>query len=782
MADLPKSPAEQVSLILDRHKESRKWMRDNYYGELRDVFRAIKMRTVPILKKDESGRETNEEDKTQTNVCMPGPNIVWRKGVARLTASPYRLKYIGNTDPRILESLSALAIQQFDRSNEAYHDRRVVASAKAFGFGYSKLFWDTLDRVRTFRRALVKDGKVMYRDRATVRQWQGVGQSDIQAEMQDLAEKGHPDPTQLDDNEVADFLGRSGYETAVPDMTEDGMGQFIAQNGNVIQVPMNVSRYEGPVLKNVFIGDLDLAPRCLTLEDSDYIIESYPESELWLKKQVKTLRYRADECDDPSRIDPKLLERDQDGTVWVKAFDPDACEELLDKNPEPQAETDDLREYFLAAVGTQGQNQYQMPKSLRALKRFAFKEQHVLEEDGRMWVTWISPQFTEKPIGRMPYPWDLCGKSSYTELVPLEDMLGAYGDSTVRLMRFLASMQNRVVAQNFDAITNLLKRLVLKQSGIETSDEIVTKGNYREYEVANINQVKVMDEPQLPAGAFEREAQILRMMALLAPELNTVDTGSASNPMAGKLATTAMINARAADALTQFEIDARDLYIKQVGEKKLWMNQQAASDEWEVEQRFWGEDLQSRMKQLPADQGMPTWALSDRYGKTAAIRLDPLEIQEDLQVEPESMSYLSVNDELRRVAAEELDKIALAAPDIANRRKILRFHVSTVPNIGNPDEYILPETNTIPPPQGKLSINLPLDKIEQIPVDIVNQLLPLLGLQPSEELANRATLDAVSRLNKAGKDATELTAHADSQMPQMGKPNGKEQAQESGNQ
>lgn len=771
MSDLPKSPAEQVSLILDRHKESRRWMKANYYNELRDVYRAIKMRTVPILKKDESGKETNEEDKTQTNVCMPGPNITWRKGVARLTASPYRLKYIGNADPRILESLSALAYLQYDRSNEAYHDRRVVSSAKAFGFGYSKLFWDRLDRVRTFRRALVKDGQVMYRDRATVRQWQGVGQSDIQQEVQEYG-------PQLNDNEVADFLGRSGYQTAVPDMTDEGMAQFIAQQGNVIQVPMNVSRYEGPVLKNVFIGDLDLAPGCLTLEDSDYIIESYSESELWLKKQMDNLRYKADDCDDPSRIDPKLLERDADGTVWVKAFDPDACQELLDKNPEPQAKVDDLREYFLAAVGTWGQNQYQFPKSLRALKRLDFMEQHVLEEDGRMWVTWISPQATDKPLGRMPYPWDLCGKSSYTELVPLEDMLGAYGDSTPRLMRFLHAMHNRTVAQNFDYISNVLRKFILKQTGVEISEDIVTRGNHRELEVSNINLIKEFAEAAIPPGAFEREGQLLRMMALLAPELNTVDTGTASNPMAGKLATTAMINARAADALTQFEIDARDLYTKQVGEKKLWMNQQAASEEWEIEQKFWGEDLRNRMKGI--EQPLPVWALSDRYGKTAAIRLDPLEIQEDLQVEPESMSYLSVNDELRRAAAVELDQVALAAPDIVDRRKVVRFHISTVRDVGNPDDYLLPEPTTPPPPQFKGSINLPLDKIEQIPADIVNQILPMMGLQPSQELANRQMLDAVGRLNQAGKEADELTsphttsqAQAEQASQTNGKPNGK---------
>jgi hypothetical protein len=161
----------------------------------------------------------------------------------------------------------------------------------------------------------------------------------------------------------------------------------------------------------------------------------------------------------------------------------------------------------------------------------------------------------------------------------------------------------------------------------------------------------------------------------------------------------------------------------------------------------------------PADAGtpLPEWALSSRFGKVAAIRLDPLEIQEDLQVEPESMSYLSIDDELRQTAAQQLDAVAMAAPDVLDRRKVVRFHLSTIRNIGNPDDYLMPEqTAPQPPPfKGSIGVNMPLDKM---PSDIVNQVLPL---------------DAVSKLNEAGKAATELTAHAESQMPQP-KPNGQE--------
>jgi hypothetical protein len=707
--------SEDSKNIFERYEESKKWMRLNYYDELTEVYRAIKMRTKPIYKKDAAGKETTEEDKSQTNVCMPGPSIAWRRGVARLTASPYRLKYTGDADPATLEMLSALAMQQYDRSGEAKQDRKITMMGKAFGFSYGKLYWDSLARTMKFRKAVMKGEQVVYRDRASIMKSQGAPDDEIEGAVKQLG-------PEMDDDEVANAIGRGGKEITVPEM---------------------VSKYEGPIVKAVFIGDLFLMPHATSLDDSDYSIERYNETDLWMEKMIKSVKYLAD-----------------DGKTYLKAFDPRACQDLLDMDPSPDKQTDDLKNFFMAVSGRSDDDQYQFPRNLRARKRFDILEQHILGDDGRIWVTWMSPNMRGKAIGKMPYPWDLYGKTTYSEFIPLEDMVSAYGDSTIRLMRFLHAMHNRTVAQNFDSVTNSLKKLILVTKGMEMSDEIVVRGNHRQLDVDDINKLKEFQESPIPPGAFEREAQILRMMALLEPALNTVDTGTASNPMAGKLATTAMLNAKAADSLTQFEIDGRDLYLREVGYKKLWMNQQAAQEAWTIEQQFWGEELSKRVGELPpAEEGQdgPEWALSNRFGKTAAVKLDPLDIQTDLSVEPESMSYLSVDDELRKAAAMELDQIALAAPDVVDRRKVIRFHLSTVKDIGNPDDYMNPEQEGPTPPQfkGNISVGIPLDKM---PSDVVNQVLPMVGLQPSQELEHRDTLDAVSRMNEAGKAADELTA------------------------
>ncbi len=93
----------------------------------------------------------------------------------------------------------------------------------------------------------------------------------------------------------------------------------------------------------------------------------------------------------------------------------------------------------------------------------------------------------------------------------------------------------------------------------------------------------------------------------------------------------------------------------------------------------------------PAVMQPEQWVLSSGYGKTAAIRVNPLEIQEDFQVEAEAGSYLAVDDDLRRAAANDLEQVALSAPDVIDIRKVVRFHLGTIRGIGDPDSYIKPE-------------------------------------------------------------------------------------------
>ena len=53
---------------------------------------------------------------------------------------------------------------------------------------------------------------------------------------------------------------------------------------------------------------------------------------------------------------------------------------------------------------------------------------------------------------------------------------------------------------------------------------------------------------------------------------------------------------------------------------------------------------------------------------------------------------------------------------------------------------------------------MPFDKL---PEDVQNQILPMLGLQPSEELKHEATVNAVGKLSQAADHASNLLSAAE---------------------
>jgi hypothetical protein len=120
--------------------------------------------------------------------------------------------------------------------------------------------------------------------------------------------------------------------------------------------------------------------------------------------------------------------------------------------------------------------------------------------------------------------------------------------------------------------------------------------------------------------------------------------------MAGKLATTAIINQKTNDVLFNDEMNNLLLYHKELAEKKLQMMQEVQSEPLKVPGQY------SRSE-----------ALSQIFGKTAAITIDPMEFQEDIEIEPVAMSILSVEDDIKRDAAERLYAAAAADPVTFNK-------------------------------------------------------------------------------------------------------------------
>lgn len=699
---------ENVADILDRRNESRRYMQINYWDMWEDVYRASKCRTKPIMHVDKSGNEV--EDRTRTNVAMPELSLIIRRKTARLTANPPQINYTCSEDgPRQLaDRLTAWSYQQFDRSGESQEHRKLVASAETFGYGVQKHYWDTVEVERKFFRSFIQGGQPYSMDRKGLMQLQGAP-----------------------DDEISGAIKDGGQE-----LSDDELSNAIAQYGPTAQVPTRLKQFEGPVSKNVFIGDFFIEPGAAYLNVSGWAIENYFESDVWLKKYAQKTYIDEDGSEQP-------------------IFDVKAVAELADMpswQPIYQQQPFDLRSRL--RTNALGQTLPLWPTKLLRGKRYDVLECHTRDKDGKFWIEWVGNE--KVYLGKMPYPWDLYGKYCYTELVPMFDLLAAYGDSTPLLLRHLWLLHNAIVGSRRDLVANILRPLFLAEPNLDIADEQIDRAFMRIIQTRNPNGLRPLIEDigsigAAISGATEEEAQNLRMMALAEPNLTNVETGTDSNPQAGKTATTAVLAAKSADALTQFEMDSLNWYLKESGEKKLAMLQQTEPEQDENSESGYA-PYDVATKYTDQVQG-----LTQRYGKAHAANIDFMEIQQEIQVEPAAMSMLSVDDDIRRTGALQLVEMAGQMPSVVDPHYAAHNFAETIKGV-DPDKAVPPPKPPTPPPP-KVSVAIAV-KWPELPPNIQAQLLQAAGAQvdpdTQNELNQEQTLQGIEKLSTAANHADNL--------------------------
>ena len=688
-----------VADILDRRNESRRYMQINYWDQWEDVYRASKCRTKPIMVTDKTGNMV--EDKTRTNVAMPELSLIIRRKTARLTANPPQINYTvaEGGDTQLGDRLTAWAYQQFDRSGEALEHRKTVMSAQTFGLGVSKLFWDTVEVTRKF-----------------FRRTDSLSRSDLRS---------------LDATDNT----QGGEE----DLSDDEKSAAIARYGNTTQLPKKVSQFEGPVSKNVFIGDYFIEPGAACGVVSGWTIENYFESDVWLKKMGEK-----------TYIDP------QDGQTELPIFNPEAIKELSDMptwQPIYQQQPFDLRSRL--RTNALGQTLPLFPTKLIKGKRYDILECHTKDKDGQFWIEWVGNEKVH--LGKMPYPWDLYGKSCYTELVPMFDLLTAYGDSTPLLLRHLWLLHNAIVGSRRDLVANILRPLMKAKTGADIPDEQVDRALFRVIFMRDPEALAPLIENMghyatALSGATEEEAQNMRMMALAEPNLTNVETGTESNPQAGKTATTAVLAAKSADALTQFEMDSLNWYLKESGEKKLAMLQQTEPEQDEQSPSGY------KPYQIAGKYSSQVEGLSQRYGKASSVNLDFMEIQQEIQVEPAAMSMLSVDDDIRRTGALQLVEMAGQMPNVVDPYYAAKNFASTIKGV-DADKAVPPPKPPVPPPP-KVTVTVAA-KVPELPPEVQTQLFQSITGQPvsqqtQEEVNIDHTLKGIEKLSSASDHADNL--------------------------
>jgi hypothetical protein len=684
---------DDVSLVVERRNKSQEWYNENFYGEFEEVYRSSKCKTKPVTVMVDG---VQKEDKSRTNVSMPDTAVIIRRNAARMTAQAPTIRYISATNHQAEDRLTAMRFMQYDRSGEAWVQRLHVQQEETFGFSVTKLFWDKITQKRRFR---------VYRDRI----------DDRRAYLQELGATPEEIEVQIQ------ALG--------PTLTPDEMQQSILQMGDTMLRTMDTTKYEGPCVKFVFIGDFFPEPGFKSTRDMAWGVEQYKETDRWV-------RYWADQ----TYVDPQTGEE-------LPVFDPEAVKKLLNGEYGEISLTrqgnNDLRNRLRGAIGQSDPEDRGSQSKLARGKLFDILECHEMREDGWMYIMWIANESLK--LGEMPYPVDMYGRSMYTEFVGLPDLITGIGDSTPRLGRFLQSMHNVVVNQRTDLITQVLRPLVFRRHAADVPDEVQERALMRIMDVKDPSDFTFPRDTDVPMSAWESEGQVLRMFNMLDGALANTDGGSNANPMSGKTATTAVLAQRVLDAMTQYKLDGLNLYFKDLGEKQLWMQQQMMTDPAEIPQRY-----------VNRVEGMST-----RYGNAVAITLDPMEIQEDYQVEPEAGSVLAVDDEFRRMNAQTLYQLAASNPVVFNITEAAKLYVETIKG-ADPAKLINPPA-PMPPPPPKSNINVAI-KFEMLPADVQRLIITeMTGQEPSPALEGHQAMNDIIKMSEAADAATNLNSPAVSQ-------------------
>lgn len=677
-----------VTRVVEQRMESLRWYQENYYDEFAEVYRALKCKTSPFMVKNSAGAMV--EDKTRTNVAMPDIAVAVRRGTARLTANPPQINYICR-DQTVAAKLTSWSYMQFDRSEEAPVEKLHIQQAKTFGFSVTKTLWREVEtqQPRRYLRANLTD-------RAQFMKLNGAESKEITAAVAQLGATRSP-------NEIADDIRKNGTElkTTVP-----------------------VCRYSGPATKFVFIGDFFVEPGFHPHGTKPaWEIEQYTENEAFLEKWQKQTYTDADGKEIP-------------------VFDKQACNDMLaddtgKSDPLTSMNGESLRERLFSVSGVSTPNLRSNAKLLQS-KRFLVYECHEMRKDGQMWITWVGNE--KHLLGEMPYPWDLQGRSCYTHLVLLPDLIMGIGDSTPRLGRFLYRLHNAAVGQRTDLISNILRRPVFV-SDRESLPEPIERAQFRIYQVKNPGDIKFGVEAEVPASAWNTETQIMKMFGMLDPNVTNMETGTDLTPGVGRTATAATLSQKSSDSMLTYELDGYNIYLRDLCEKKLWMLQQTLEDEIELPARY----LQTNgdTQQTDAAGATLTWQ----------------EIQENIDVEPEVGSTLSVDDEFRRMNLQNAYQLAIGAPTVWNVTEVAKAYAKTIRGV-DPSKLVLPPA---PPPQPQPKISIALTgKIEDVfTASEQDQLKQEIGITPDTTQSQmKEKLHTVTEAGKAADAAGKIAEPA----------------------
>ena len=694
---------KKADKVLGRRDASRDWLSKNFYDDFEDVWRSYKVRTEAL-----TDEVTGEEDTSRTNVCMPDYWIIGRRKAARLSRRPPTLR-IHSDDEEVSAFLSQWAAFQWDRSGEQRHQKRHVLQAELFGLSIKTHFWDKVTVNRRVRRTARQELEAM----------------GVMVEEDEDGEQFRP-ATKAEKDKSRRFS----------DFDDKQQSSILASVGPEVMSTVPINKYEGPVSKFRFIGDVYMEPEFESIHTSAWMTFADIKDLEWLAYMAKqTYRHPI---------------TGEEGKVFA---DTDALEKLAKQGNRTMSmmdkDSEDLRKRFRDVIF---KDQPSHDLKLIPGKRFHILEEHTFR-DGWPWISWVANESIF--LGEMPYPWDLYGNYAISAFTPIPDLLSGIGDSSPRALKFLMKLHNVTVAQRTDLLNQILKPLIMMREGADIPEEVTDRGLYRILRVADLNSYKFEQQPSIPSAAWESERQVMQMMQLGEPAMINFGGESQAVPNSQRTATLGLLQQKAQESLSGDELEQLNESLADETKIKVWMLQQTMQGEVGIPAHFL-ETLTS----LQAGQG----GTGPRKTK-----MDILELQEEFEVFPEMGSTLALDDIDRRREALEVYELAsrgdadAQGPIWSIREAALRV-AQTLKGRGSLNLLGKPQ----PPPEGpeppKASINISIPW-KDLEAEHKAEFLSRLGLTPSSQLQLKAVAENLEVTAQAGESLNKLATGTDTDTP-----------------
>ncbi len=496
---------KRAAEVLERKLTSHRWMENNYYKQLVEVYEAYTCEREP--EKDEKGKD----DPTQTSMHMPDTFAFVRRNVARVTAQPPKINFKAK-DKDVADLISRTLMYQWDKGNTQRQQKLHVAQALLFGWSVRGWWWEKNEYVKRKKIDPWKISENPMVFKAIDKTYGDEIEETFGMPLQNIPPEQH--------NEVVNFL----------------MGRYAS--GKLLKVAYLATGYEGPQSEVIPIWDCFPEPYFESIQNSQHFSVVRRRNAGWIKRTAKWLESEG-HTEEAARLEEviKLL--------------PGGTKPFGNQN---NSEATDLRFRLMEVVGRATQPDTERGKS-GAL--WEFIEEYSPGEDPKMRLV-----LEEKShwVGEIPLPFDLEGKIPFTELIFIDSIFGGVGDSTPRVLRGLQALHSRNACLRTDLADTLARPYMITNDPElyeDAPNRLKREKGYRLILLDDGRSLNVLPEQAAQASvasSLNDESATLRAWMMASGD-NNMSMAANVDPQQSKTATGSRIAAYNQDILSKDQVD-----------------------------------------------------------------------------------------------------------------------------------------------------------------------------------------------------------------------------------